>query len=87
MVAVVAENGAEAVPTGTVTDAGTVRLELVFDSVIAAPPVTPLEDTAWLRVTVQVVEEFDARLEGVHETDNTVAEATRLTLVLAELLL
>jgi hypothetical protein len=85
MVEVVAENGAEAAPGGTVTDAGTVRLELVLDSVTGAPPVTALLDTAWLRVTVQVVEEFDPRLEGVHDTDNTVAEAIRLTLVLAEL--
>jgi hypothetical protein len=68
-----------------VTDAGTVRLELVSDSVIEAPPVTPLGDTGWLRVTVQVVEEFDPRLEGVHETDNTVVDANRLTLALAEL--
>jgi hypothetical protein len=67
----------------TVTAAGTVRVELLFDRVTLAPPV----GAACVRVTVQVLEEFDPRLFGLHDSAETSPGATRLTVALAELLL
>jgi hypothetical protein len=67
----------------TVTDAGTLRVELVLDRVTAAPPV----GAASLKVTVQVVEELRPRLAGLQASEETRTGAIRLTVVLAELLL
>ena len=81
---VVALNVAEVAPAPTVTEAGTFKAELVFESAMTAPPV----GADWLRVTVHVLEAFEPRLAGLHETAETVTDgATRLTVVLAELLL
>jgi hypothetical protein len=40
-----------------------------------------------VRVTVQVLEEFGPRLVGLHVSEDTITEATRLTVTVAELLL
>jgi len=66
---------------GTVTEAGTVRVALVFVRVTIAPPA----GAALVKVTVQVVEEFGPRLLGLQASEETNTEAARLTLVLAEL--
>ena len=77
-------NVAEVAPTPTVTEAGTFKFELVFESATTAPPV----GADWLRVTVHVLEAFEPRLVGLLETAETATDgATRLTVVLAELLL
>ena len=80
MVVVVALKVVEVAAAATMTDAGTVRVELVLVRVTLAPPV----GAAWVRVTVQVVEEFGPTLVGLHASDETNA-ATRLTLVTPEL--
>jgi len=67
----------------TVTDAGTVRVALVFVTVTLAPPV----DAAFVSVTVHVLDASGPRLVGLHAREDTRTEATRLTVVLAELLL
>ena len=67
----------------TLTDAGTVSVELVFDKVTPAPPV----GAACVRVTVQVLEELCPRLLGLQDRAETRTGATRLTVVLAEPLL
>jgi hypothetical protein len=82
MVAVVALKVAVVALAATVTDAGTVRVELVFDRLTLALPL----GTAGVRVTVQVVEEVGPRLPGLHVRED-IDTATRLTAVLAELLL
>jgi hypothetical protein len=81
MVAVVALKVAPVAPEATVTDAGTVRTELLLVNVMEAPPL----GAACVRATVQVVDESDPRLAGVQSTDETRTEAARFTVVLAEL--
>jgi len=81
MAAVVALKGADVAAAGTVTEAGTVRVALVFVRVTIAPPA----GAAFIKVTVQVVEEFGPRLLGLQASEETSTEAARLTLVLAEL--
>ena len=79
---VVALNVAEAVPAPTVTEVGTFKVALEFESATIAPPV----GAAWLRDTVHVLEAFEPRLVGLHETAVTVtAGGDRLTVALAEL--
>jgi hypothetical protein len=82
-VVVVALKVAVVAAAATVTDAGTVRVELVLVRVTLAPPV----GAAWDRVTVQVLEEFGPRLVGLQASEETSTDATRLMLALAELLL
>jgi hypothetical protein len=67
----------------TVTEAGTVRVALEFVRVTLAPPV----GAAWVRVTVHVLEELAPMPVGLQVNDETSTGATRLTVVLAELLL
>jgi hypothetical protein len=62
---------AEVAPAATVTDAGTVRVELVLVKVTVAPPV----GAAWVRVTVHVLEEFGPRLAGLQASKETSAVA------------
>ena len=81
MVVVVAPKVAVVAAAATVTDAGTVSVELVLVRVTEAPPV----GAAWVRVTVQVLEEFGPRLVGLQASEETSAGATRLMLALAEL--
>jgi hypothetical protein len=81
--AVVALKVAVVAAAATVTDAGTVRTELVLVKVTLAPPV----GAGWVRVTVQVLDEFGPRLVGLQASEETSTGATRLMLALAELLL
>jgi len=83
-VPVVALNVPEVPPAPTVTEAGTFNVAFVSERATTAPPV----EADWLRVTVHVPEAFEPRLAGLHETAETDTDgATRLTVVLAELLL
>ena len=83
MAPVVALKVADVAAAATVTEAGTVRVVLEVESVTLAPPV----GAAWVRVTVQVLEELAPMLAGLQASDETSTEAARLTVVLAELLL
>jgi hypothetical protein len=67
----------------TVTDAGTVRMELLLDRVTVVPPA----GAAWVSAMVHKAEAFDTRLDGVQTNDETRTVAARLTFVVAELLL
>ena len=81
MAAVVALKVAEVAAAATVMEVGTVRTELVLARVTPAPPV----GAAFVRVTVQVVEEFEPRVAGLQASEETPAFATRLIVALAEL--
>jgi hypothetical protein len=83
MVPVVAAKVADVAAAATATVAGTVRVELLFDRLMLAPPV----GAGWVRVTVQVLEAFGPRMLGVQDSVDMSTGATRLTVVLAELLL
>jgi hypothetical protein len=83
MAAVVTVKVADVAAAATVTEAGTVNVALELESVTLAPPV----GAAWVRVTVQVLEELAPMLAGLQASDETSTGATRLTVVLAELLL
>ena len=83
MVPVVTVKVPEVVVAATVTDAGTVNVALVFDKATLAPPV----GAAWVRVTVQLLDEFGPRLPGLHDNAETRTAAVRFTVALAELLL
>ena len=82
-VVVVTLKVADVAAAGTVTEAGTVNVASEFERVTLAPPV----GAAWVRVTVQLLEELAPMLEGLQASDETSAGATRLTTALAELLL
>ena len=79
--AVVALNVDVVALAATVTDAGTVRVELVFVSATLAPPV----GAGCVKATVHVVEELGPRLVGLQASDETNTGATRPTVALAEL--
>ena len=81
MVAVVALKLAEVAAAATVTDAGTLRVELLFVRATLAPPV----GAGWVNVTVQVLEAFGPRLVRLQAREETSTGATRLTLVFVEL--
>jgi hypothetical protein len=81
--AVVTVKLAAAEAAATVTDDGTVRVELVLVRVTLAPPV----GAGWVKVTVQVLEELGATLVGLQANEETRTGAARLTVVLALLLL
>src|SRR5579872_2005284 len=81
MVPAAALNVAVVAPAATITDAGTIRFELVFVSVTLAPPV----GAACVNVTVHVLEAFCPRLVGLHVNEDTTTGATRLTVAFAEL--
>jgi len=83
MVPVVTVKVPEVVVAATVTDAGTVNVAFVFDNATLAPPA----GAACVRVTVQLLDEFGPRLLGLHDKADTRTGATKLTVVLAELLL
>jgi len=80
MVDVVALKVAEVAAAATVTDVGTVRVELLFVSVTLAPPL----GAAWVRVTVQVLDAFGPRLVGLQTREETLVAGATLTTVLAE---
>ncbi len=79
---VITVNVLELEAAAIVTDAGTVNRELVFDKAMVAPPVR----AAWLRVTVQVLDELTPMLDGLQVSDDRITGIIRLTVVLAELL-
>ena len=81
MVFVVALNVAVAAAAGTITEAGTVSVVLVFVSVTLAPPA----GAACVNVTEQVLEAFCPRLFGVHASEDTSTDATRLRVAVFEL--
>jgi len=83
MIAVVALKVAVVAAAATVTDAGTLRVELVFDNVTLAPPL----GAGCVRVTVQVLEAFGPRVAGLHASEDSSTGATKLTVVFEELLL
>ena len=83
MAVVVALKVAEVADAATVTEAGVERVGLVLERVTSAPPA----GAAFVSVTVQMLDELDPRLEGLHAREETNAGATRLTVVFAELLL
>ena len=83
IVPVVTLNVAVVAVAATVTEVGTVKVELLFDRLTLAPPV----GADWVRVTVQVLDEFWPRLLGLHDNEDTNTGATRLTVVFLELLL
>jgi hypothetical protein len=83
MAAVVAKKLAPLEPDGIVTEAGTVSVELVLNRVTLRPPL----GAAVVIVTMQVLEELGPRLDGLQDSVETIIGATRLTVVLAELLL
>ena len=72
---------ADAAPADTVTVAGTVKVPLVLVRLAVALPV----GAGWVRVTVQVLEEFGPRLVGLQASDETSTGADRPTVVTAEL--
>jgi hypothetical protein len=76
MAAVLALKVAELAAAATVTDAGTVSVELVLDSETEAPP----EGAALVRETVQVLEAFGPRAAGAQASEETRIGATRDTL-------
>ena len=80
---VVALKVAVVAAAATVTEAGTVSVALVFVRVTSAPPA----GAALVSVTVQELEAFRPRLVGLHASDDTRTGATKVTVVLAELLL
>jgi len=83
MLPVVAAKVAEVAAAGTLTDVGAVSVEFVFVRVTVAPPAV----AAFVRVTEHVLEALGPKLVGLHAREDTRTEATRLTVVLAELLL
>ena len=72
---------AEVAAAATMTDAGTVRVALVFDKATEAPPAGAALD----KVTVQVLEALGPRLVGAQAREETRTAAERVMLVLAEL--
>ncbi len=81
MVPVFALKLAEVAAAATVTEAGTLRLPLLLTRLTAAPPL----GAAWVNVTVQVLLEFDPRLDGVHAREETRTGGTRLMDAVPEL--
>jgi hypothetical protein len=69
-------------PGGAVTLAGTVR-----NSEFELIPILLLEDTGFESVIVQLVDAYVPRSFALHATDDTCAEAVRLTVAVAVLLL
>ena len=74
---------AQVAAAATVTDAGTVSVELVLARMTVAPPV----GAGWVRVTVQELEELGPRVVGLQTRVETNTGAIRMMVALAELLL
>jgi len=69
---------AVAVPAVTVTEAGTVNIALLLESVTAAPPV----GADLLRVTVHALVALGPRVAGTHASEDISTGATRLMVAL-----
>ena len=81
--AVVTVKFADVAAAATVTEGATVSVALEFETVTLAPPA----GAGCVSVTVQVLEELAPMPVGLQASDETSADAARLTVVLAELLL
>jgi len=81
--AVVTVKFTDVAAAATVAEGATVSVALEFARVTLAPPA----GAGWVRVTVQVLEELAPMLTGLQASEETRTGATRLTVVLAELLL
>ena len=79
MAAVVALKVVDVAAAATVTEAGTVRVALVFVRVTLAPPAR----AGWVKVTVQELDELGPRLVGLHVSEET-STGVRLIPVPAE---
>ena len=66
---------------GTVTDDGTVSAGLLLVSVMTAPPA----GAGCVSDTVQEADEFDPKLAGLHNSEETTTATVRLTVAPAEL--
>jgi hypothetical protein len=80
MATVVALKVTDMAAAATVIDVGTVSVALVSVRVTAAPPV----GAAWVKVTMQELEELGPRLVGLQTSDETSTDAVRLTVALAD---
>ena len=80
---VVALNVAVVAAALTVTDAGTVSVEFVLDSVTTTPP----PGAGLVKVTVHVVAALGPRVAGLQASDETAIDAARVIVAFAELLL
>ena len=83
MATVVALKLTQVAAAATVTDAGTVSVELVLVRITVAPPV----GAGWVSVTVQVLEELGPRVVGLQMREETSTGAARVMVALAEVLL
>ena len=81
MAAVVTVNVPEVAKDAMVSEPGIVNAALLFARMMMAPPV----GAACVRVTVQVPEEFAARLLGLHDRVDSDAGAIKVKVVVAEL--
>jgi len=73
---------AELAPAAAVTEAGTVRKEVLPESANVAPPA----GAGWLRMTVQVAALLESKLEGLHCREAGASEDTKVREVVRELL-
>jgi len=83
MATVVALKLTQVAAAATVTDAGTVSVELVLVRITVAPPV----GAGWVSVTVQVLEELGPRVVGLQMREETSTGAARVMVALADVLL
>ena len=74
-------NVAEVAAAATVTDAGTVSIALLFDTLTIAPPV----GAALLRLTVQVLEALGPRLLGLQASAEMSTGATEMLPPIADM--
>jgi hypothetical protein len=81
--AVVALKVADVAAAAMLTDDGTVNAGLVLVKVMLTPPA----GAGWLNVTVQLLEVFGPMLVGLQSSEESKPGATKLTVVLTELLL
>jgi hypothetical protein len=79
IVPVLALNVTVVAAAATVTEAGTVRMLLLFERVTLTPPL----GAACVRVTVQVAEEFAPRLDGLQASEE-ISSGTRVTFAVAD---
>ena len=81
MAAAVTVNVSEVAKDAMVNEPGIVNVGLLFDRIMVAPPV----GAACVRVTVQVLEDFAARLLGLQDRVDSDAGAIKVKVLVAEL--
>ncbi len=82
MDAVVAVKDASVEPAATLSEPGTVSIGLLQESWITAPPV----GAASFRATLQVLDPFGPKLEGIQLIEAGLVTATRLIVAVTEML-